>query len=380
MENQTLTIALALVSITASLALFINWASSKHVPGLFSIALGFALTAAGTLLLTTQGIVSPLISVVLANALLQGGRLPVLLGLARFWNQEKSQLPLFCAVWFLGTVIGIYYFTAIDESALWRIRLFTVMSVMLSLCYVYVLINGLKIERHLRPVMAITTTYGSFVLIALFTINSIAEFVLMLLRSDQPLAASDISTSLILLGGILTVMVFSYGVIIMTMEELAVEHNENSIYDPITTILNHRTFLEVGQRVLGVALRYSKPVSLLLIEVSNLDQIVNTFGTRIGNELLRHFSMLATDRRRNEDVLARSSFNEFRLLLPGVDEKGADIVIEKIKKSLQGEDFIYRGKRLDIVVNIASITRREEDLHLLQMLQEGELALFKVKQ
>jgi len=89
---------------------------------------------------------------------------------------------------------------------------------------------------------------------------------------------------------------------------------------------------------------------------------------------------MATDRRRNEDVLARATFNKFHLLLPGVDETGAQVVISKIKDAVQDEDFVYRGHRLEAKLRIASITKREEDLNLQQMLQECELALFKKQQ
>ncbi len=68
------------------------------------------------------------------------------------------------------------------------------------------------------------------------------------------------------------------------------------------------------------------------------------------------------------------------MLLPGVDEEGANIVVQKIRNSLIGEDFIYRGNAIEIKLNIASVTRREEDLNLQQMLSEGEVELFRIKQ
>jgi diguanylate cyclase (GGDEF)-like protein len=165
----------------------------------------------------------------------------------------------------------------------------------------------------------------------------------------------------------------------MTMEEISVEHQENAIFDPVTTILNHRTFIEVGQRVMGIALRYSKPVSLLTIEINDMDKVVRKFGTNVANEMLRHFSLIATDRRRNEDVLARTSFKEFRMLLPGVDQKGCEVVIRKVNKSLQAEAFSSRGEKVPISVTIAAVTRKEEDLNLTDMLQEGEIELHRLK-
>ncbi len=380
MENETLTIALTLVAVITTLALFVNWAANKHIPGLLIISIGSAFTSAGILLLKTQGTLSPVISIMLANALILGGRIPIVMGLAQFWNQEKSKLPLISGIAYVVIMSGFYYFTFVEDSMLWRIRIYTLMMVAFSLFNVYLIANGLRIERKLRPVMAISSNFGAFLALMLLSFNAVTEFVLMMVRSGAPLTSPDQGTSFLLLGSIFTMVVFAFAIIIMTMEELSVEHKENSIYDPITTILNHRTFLEVGQRILGVALRYEKPVSMLTIEVANMDEVVKQHGYKVGNEVLRHFSLMASDRRRNEDVLARSSFKEFRLLLPGVDETGAKIVIDKINKILVAEDYIYRGNKLDVELFIASITKRQEELNLQQMMQEGEVELYRVKQ
>jgi len=380
MENETLTIALTLVSIVSSVALFLNWAGNRHIPGLLIIAVGFLITSVGILLLTTQGDVSPLVSIVLANTLILGGRLPVIIGLAAFWNQEKSRLPLICGGLLVICIGAITYSTLVNENTMWQIRAYTAMMVFFALCNIFIIVNGLRIERKLRPVMTMSTNFGAFLALMLFSFNAVTEFILMLVRAGAYLDSPDQGTSFMLLGSIFTMVVFAFAIIIMTMEELTVEHKENAIYDPITTILNHRTFLEVGQRIMGVALRYQKPVSLLTIEVENMDDIVRQHGYKVGNEMLRHFSLMASDRRRHEDVLARSSFKEFRMLLPGVDEEGSKVVISKILNALQGEDYVYRGNKLEVNVNVACVTRREEDLNLQQMLQEGEVELFRVKQ
>ena len=379
MENQTLTIVLIIVAGASNVALFINLANNRHIPGLHKITFGFLFTTVGSLLLTFQEALPLLASVLLANALVLGGRIPILLGLAEFWNQEKSRLPAICAALFVLSLGGIYYYTMIDPVGEWRIRIYTVMMVVVYLCSMFLIANGLRIERRLRPVMSVSSNFGAFLALMLFGFNTVTEFILMVARTGEMVASVDDGTSLLVLGQIFTLAVFAFAIIIMTMEELSVEHKENAIYDPVTTILNHRTFLEVGQRILGVALRYSQPVSLLTIEVDNMDEVVKEHGYKVGNEVLRHFSLLATDRRRNEDVLARSSFKEFRMLLPGVDEAGARVVIEKIRKKLEGAEYIYRGKPLAIRVNIASVTCREEDLNLQQMLQEGEVELYRIK-
>ena len=380
MENQTLIVALSLVSIVSSIALFVNWAGNRHIPGLLPIAGGFFASTIGIILLSTQGTLTPVISIVLANALIMGGRIPILAGLAAFWNQEQSKLPAISCVLVLITLGIMSYYAIVEDNMVWRIRVYTPMAVFFSLANMYLIANGLRIERKLRPVMTLSSNYGAFLALMLFGFNAVTETILMFLRSGVSLNSPDQGTTILLLGAIFTIVVFAFAIIIMTMEELNIEHKENAIYDPITTILNHRTFLEVGQRVMGVALRYQKPVSVLTIEVENMNEIVKEHGHKVGNDMLRHFSLLTSDRRRNEDVLARSSFKEFRLLLPGVDEEGAQVVINKIEKTLEGEDYIYRGQSLDAALNIARVTRREEDLNLQDMLSECEVELYRIKQ
>jgi len=380
MENQNLAIALGLLSLVTALALLANWASNRQVPGLLKIALGYMATCIGIALASLQGVLPPLISIVIANGLIMGGRIPVLSGLANFWNQETTKLPLLCSIWFVATLAGMFYFTVIEESTISRIRIYTLMMVIFSLSIAFVLAKGLKMERKLRPVMAINTSFGAYILLTLSLFDAVSEFVLMFFRDGQAITSPEQATSLFLMGSMVNLVVFSMAIIIMTTEELKVEYQEDAIFDPITTILNERTFIEVSNRVLGVALRYTKPVSMLTIELTNLDDISKRHGAKVGNAMLRHFALMASDRRRNEDVLSRASYNQFRVLLPGVDEEGSQVVVKKIEDAVLGEEYIYRGNSLKAEFLISAVTRREEDLHLQQMLQEGEVELFRMKQ
>lgn len=380
MDNQNLAIAMGLVSLVTAVALLANWASNRQIPGLLRIAIGTMVSSVGIMLLSQQSTLPPIVSIILANALLMSGQILALSGLANFWNQETTKLPLFCAICFLATLSGFYYFTLIDESAFWRIRLFSAMMIILAASAAYVLAKGLKIERKLRPVMAINSNFGAFLLLALSIFNGFTELMFIIFRGGQPISSPEEASALLLLGAIVSIVIFAIAIIIMTMEEIKVEHQEDAIFDPITTILNERAFIEVSNRVLGVALRYTKPVSMLTIELTNIDNIVKRNGTKARNSMLRHFALMATDRRRNEDILARSSYNQFIMLLPGVDEAGSKVVIKKIKDAVRGEEYVYRGHTLKAEFLISSITRREEDLHLQQMLQEGEVDLIRMKQ
>lgn len=380
MEDASLIIALTIVSIVSCVALFVNWTGNRKIPGLLVLSIGFMATTFGVLMLTTQGSVTPIISVILANTLILGGRIPIDMGLAAFWNQEQSKLPLICGGLFVATMGAISYFTLIDEQTVLRIRAYTFMMVVFSLTNIYIIANGLRIEKKLRPVTTTSLNFGAFLALMLFSVNAVAEFFLMLVRSGAAQNDPDQGSSFMALGAIFTMVVFSVAIIIRTKKELSIEHKET----PFTTRLLRSSipgpFSKLANVSWGVASRYSQPGSLLTIDVENMDQIVRQHGYKVGNEILRLFSLTASDRRPSEDVLARSSFRQFRTLLPNVNEEGSKVVIKKIKQALLADDYVFRGKKLEVFLKIAAVTRREEDLSLQDMLQEGEVELFRAKQ
>jgi len=67
------------------------------------------------------------------------------------------------------------------------------------------------------------------------------------------------------------------------------------------------------------------------------------------------------------------------MLLPGVDQKGCEVVIRRINKTLQEESFSFSGEQVPISVTIAAVTRQEEGLNLTDMLQEGQIELHRRK-
>ena len=185
------------------------------------------------MLLSTQGNFDPLLSVVLANILILGGRIPILMGLARFWNQEDSRLPLFALVSFLLAAGAIYYFSAVSNNMVLRIRIYSTLMVLFSLANIYLTVNGLRIERRLRPVMSVSGNFGASWPSCCSALTPSPNSILMVVRTGELAATPEDGLSLLFLGSIFTTVIFAFAIIIMTMEELTVEHKET----PSTTRL-----------------------------------------------------------------------------------------------------------------------------------------------
>jgi diguanylate cyclase (GGDEF)-like protein len=349
------------------------------VPGLLSIAIGYAVSTIGILLLTSQAVLPPILSTALASILVMGGRVPLLYGLAGFWHQEKSRLPLILLVWYLVSAVGFYYFVMIEDSIQVRAAVFVQYMVIFFLMGAFIVMRGLNTVRRLRPNVAISTTYGAYFLVGLFIFNAVADIFFVLTRSSVALVETDSSTFFLLLNHFVTMMTIGFAVIMMTMEELSIEFKENAFFDPITTALNHRTFLEIAQRAIGAARRHGEPVSLLTIEITNYEDVSAQFSATIANRYLRHIAARTTDHRRNEDLLGRFGTTEFQLLLPGVDEEGAKAVCDRLQESLHNADFRLFDKVVTVDFVISSVTKHKDELNLQSLMQEGELELFRLK-
>ena len=129
----------------------------------------------------------------------------------------------------------------------------------------------------------------------------------------------------------------------------------------------------------GIALRYSEPVSLLTIEIDNMDSAVKKYNYRVANEMRRHFSMMATEGRHNKDVLAGPSFIDLRMLLPRVDEKVCEALINKVNKALKALGLLFRGEAITITATKSAVTQQEEDINLKGRMREGEVELYRLK-
>lgn len=91
-----------------------------------------------------------------------------------------------------------------------------------SLCSIYIVARGLKIERRLRPVMAISTNFGAYGLMAFFGFLAIADVLLGFEHPGLPLSSGDTGTTFLLLASTITLLGIAITILVMTMEELSV--------------------------------------------------------------------------------------------------------------------------------------------------------------
>jgi diguanylate cyclase (GGDEF)-like protein/PAS domain S-box-containing protein len=158
--------------------------------------------------------------------------------------------------------------------------------------------------------------------------------------------------------------------------------------DPLTGMLNRRSFDESLASQLAHARRYKSSGALLIADLDRFKQINDEFGHAAGDEALRMVSRVLAENLRETDVVgrdagglvARLGGDEFALLLPETNAAGAEAVGERLVAALAAEPLRFgdREVRLGVSIGIATFGHGEggtaEDL-----LAAADRAMYVVK-
>ncbi|MGD2161737.1 MAG: diguanylate cyclase [Anaerolineales bacterium] len=104
--------------------------------------------------------------------------------------------------------------------------------------------------------------------------------------------------------------------------------------DPLTGLANRRQMIEQLDREFSRARRYQRPLSLLYLDLDSFKAINDHFGHLFGDKVLSSAAVSMRSVLRSTDLLARIGGDEFAVLLPETDLKGAVGVANKLRRAL----------------------------------------------
>ncbi len=124
---------------------------------------------------------------------------------------------------------------------------------------------------------------------------------------------------------------------ILELERTLKERNQEiarlSITDPLTGIYNRRYLNDTLTVEVRRALRYKRPLGLLLCDLDHFKRINDTYGHNVGDLVLKEFAgWLQGSIRGGIDWLARYGGEEFVLVLPETDLAGSFDLAERLRR------------------------------------------------
>ena len=123
-----------------------------------------------------------------------------------------------------------------------------------------------------------------------------------------------------------------YAQLAITAERL---RNE-SLTDALTGLANRRRFDQHFALVLREAMRETRPVALLMLDIDNFKTYNDTYGHQAGDECLRTIaSIVQNNVGRARDLAARTGGEELAVIMPESDLMGALAVAERVRAAVE---------------------------------------------
>jgi diguanylate cyclase len=133
-------------------------------------------------------------------------------------------------------------------------------------------------------------------------------------------------------------------------KEIRLEERANQ--DGLTGLLTRRRFMEVFQTEFNRAQRYTKQLSLLMLDIDYFKKINDNHGHQAGDEVLKYLARTCIKSMRTIDQCGRYGGEEFIILLPEISQSVAVNVSERLRKEIENLKIIWKGLELSVTVSI----------------------------
>ena len=150
-------------------------------------------------------------------------------------------------------------------------------------------------------------------------------------------------------------------------------------YDPLTNLPNRNLLYERMEQALVSSRHESKPLALILMDLDHFKEINDTIGHHAGDLLLQQVGLRLQGALRKTDTVARLGGDEFGVLLPGVDEEGANLAARQLLKALEPPFVIGElTMHARASIGIAFFPTHGEDRDTL--MRRADIAMYLAKQ
>jgi diguanylate cyclase (GGDEF)-like protein len=149
--------------------------------------------------------------------------------------------------------------------------------------------------------------------------------------------------------------------------------------DELTGVVNRRHLMELGEKMFVRAQKENKCLSVLMLDVDNFKAINDTFGHKVGDDVLRDIARLGLNTMRITDCFGRFGGEEFICLLPETSQEQASDIAERLRGIIQDHQWDYKTlEKVTASIGVASY-RKEHTDSFLKLLKDADITMYQAK-
>jgi diguanylate cyclase (GGDEF)-like protein len=156
--------------------------------------------------------------------------------------------------------------------------------------------------------------------------------------------------------------------------------NELITKDDLTLAYNRRFFEEYLVEEMERARRYSKPLSLIFLDLDGLREVNNRFGHAMGSRTLQEAAARVMNAVRTIDKVVRYGGDEFCIILPETEWKGALEVAERIRQRLAATPFLLEETGgIEITGSFGVASYPTHAISKEELVKKSDEAMYRIK-
>lgn len=154
-----------------------------------------------------------------------------------------------------------------------------------------------------------------------------------------------------------------------------------AITDGLTGLYNHRYFKDVLDKEFKSAIRFGRPLSLIMADIDFFKNYNDNHGHANGDIALKQVARVFREHTREVDLAARYGGEEFVVILPETALEGAITIAERLRKRVEEEIIPYEEMQPngDVTVSIGVASFPEDALGMDSLIEAADSALYKAK-
>ncbi|MEY4910724.1 MAG: hypothetical protein RL761_387 [Pseudomonadota bacterium] len=155
---------------------------------------------------------------------------------------------------------------------------------------------------------------------------------------------------------------------------------ELAITDSLTGLYNRRYLETHLTNLIEHFVNRGKSLSIFAIDVDFFKAVNDTYGHDAGDKVLQELAVRIRQHTRSIDLCCRTGGEEFVLVLPSTDMNTAEVIAERLRKSVATKPFsIGNGKAIPVTISIGLAGIADSADTLDRLLKRGDEALYIAK-
>jgi diguanylate cyclase (GGDEF)-like protein len=150
--------------------------------------------------------------------------------------------------------------------------------------------------------------------------------------------------------------------------------------DELTGLRNRRSLFELGSREVERAVRFKRPLSVLMIDLDYFKQVNDSFGHQVGDRMLVALAELFRHKLRNVDLIGRYGGDEFIAILPESAIRQSEEIAHRLLSGIESLSIeTAQGMaKVSACIGIAEIT--DAVVTLPALIEQADRALYHAKE